>query len=525
MNPVAATRTRQRIFVSYRRADSEAVVGRLVADLQPAFPDNQVFQDWTSIAPGEDFVVALERELGNCAAALVVIGPRWLSARDASGRRRLDDPDDWVCREIAQCLNRDGVRVFPLLVDGAQMPETAELPEAIRGLARRQAYPIVNRHWEKDVAALLAMLSGLPELRPSRKQVNGTVPAKEVRMAAEGSPRTSQDREGPDADRSLNAGKAWLIVAGIVVAAGIGLLVASPDRDGASSRTKLAQMPEASAVTTTAAEQAQHETAERISLQKFVSQKPKVKYEPGDSFRDCVGCPEMIVVPAGSVLMGLLDGDRRLFKEDDPQLPVQIATQFAIGKYESTYSEWDACVAANACRFSPEDLWGRGRQPVTGISWRDIEEYLKWLSERSGQGYRLPSQVEWEYAARGNDNEFFPLDDKYSGYSGGTDAQNGAWMDGKTFRVGTSTPDANGFGLYDMVGNAAEWTADCWGENVPQFVARNSSDQKTVDCSFGVIRGGPWHVLPSQALMLNSFKGEVGARYKRVGFRVARKIE
>ncbi len=111
-----------RIFISYRREDTQQAVGRLSDDLVRHFAREQVFDDITSIVPGTDFVEALQQGLGTCAAMLVVIGPRWLTASDRQGRRRLDLPSDWVRQEIAESLRRPGVRVFPVLVDGAEMP-------------------------------------------------------------------------------------------------------------------------------------------------------------------------------------------------------------------------------------------------------------------------------------------------------------------------------------------------------------------------------------------------------------------
>jgi TIR domain len=139
------------IFINYRREDTQQAVGRLTEELGKHFDSKQIFADITSIVPGADFVEALKQGLDTVAAMLVVIGPRWLTASDRQGRRRLDLPGDWVRQEIAEGLRRSGVRVFPVLVDGAEMPNEEELPEALRALVRRQAFPLTVRHWHNDV--------------------------------------------------------------------------------------------------------------------------------------------------------------------------------------------------------------------------------------------------------------------------------------------------------------------------------------------------------------------------------------
>lgn len=142
------------VFISYRRADSQHATGRLRTRLVPRhFADAEVFMDVSDIDKGADFVERLEAQLARCKVALVVIGKSWLSGTDASGRRRIDDPDDFVGREIAICLRR-GIPVIPVLVDEAKMPSAAELLEAIQGLAARNATFLVHERFEQDADAL-----------------------------------------------------------------------------------------------------------------------------------------------------------------------------------------------------------------------------------------------------------------------------------------------------------------------------------------------------------------------------------
>lgn len=158
-----------RIFISYRREDSDMWVSRLVDELRKHFPHEQVFQDIASIDPGADFVEALEKGLSTAAVMLAVIGQRWLSATDKQGRRRLDMSGDFVRREIAESLRLPGVRVFPLLVNGAEMPDEEELPEPLKALHRRQAFELTVRHWPQDVAQLVQTLKRAPGFSDDRR--------------------------------------------------------------------------------------------------------------------------------------------------------------------------------------------------------------------------------------------------------------------------------------------------------------------------------------------------------------------
>jgi len=157
---------RSRIFISYRHEVDEYAVGRLAEELRQHFPRDQVFEDIASIDPGADFVDALQHGLDTCAAVLVVIGPNWVTATDRQGRRRLDLPDDWVRYEVAESLRNPGVRVFPLLLD-AEMPSADDLPESLRPLTRRQAFPLTGRHWANDTAKLIEFLKKVPGLATS----------------------------------------------------------------------------------------------------------------------------------------------------------------------------------------------------------------------------------------------------------------------------------------------------------------------------------------------------------------------
>ena len=142
------------IFISYRREDSAGYAGRLYDRLSGHFGAESVFMDIDTLEPGVDFVEVIERAMSQCDILLVLIGQRWLNAADSTGQRRLDNPEDFVRLEIQAGLDR-GIRVIPMLVEGAAMPSSRDLPEVLTKLARRNALELSDTRWHTDVDKLL----------------------------------------------------------------------------------------------------------------------------------------------------------------------------------------------------------------------------------------------------------------------------------------------------------------------------------------------------------------------------------
>jgi hypothetical protein len=153
-----------RIFISYRRQDARGDAGRLADDLGEEFGEERIFRDVEDIEAGADFVEAIEEAVASANVMLVVIGPSWLESKDSSGKRRLDDPRDFVRLEIVAAFKRK-VRVVPVLVGDARMPTEEELPEAIRALARRQAHELSDHRWDYDVGELVRIIRKEPVRR------------------------------------------------------------------------------------------------------------------------------------------------------------------------------------------------------------------------------------------------------------------------------------------------------------------------------------------------------------------------
>jgi len=225
---------------------------------------------------------------------------------------------------------------------------------------------------------------------------------------------------------------------------------------------------------------------------------------PTDSFRDCAECPEMVVVPAGSFIMGSpSDEDGRLDREG-PQREVTIGQPFAVGKFEVTFAEWDACVTAGGCTHRPDDRgWGRGRRPAINVSWDDITtEYLPWLSRITGKSYRLLTEAQWEYAARGLRSASAPSAAYWWGDKASREHANygrdlccAGHKEGRDQWENTASVGqfpANPLGLHDMHGNAWEWVEDCWHDSY--VGAPTDASAWTTSCAetTRVLRGGSW---------------------------------
>jgi formylglycine-generating enzyme required for sulfatase activity len=133
------------------------------------------------------------------------------------------------------------------------------------------------------------------------------------------------------------------------------------------------------------------------------------KLKSGDEFRECPVCPQMVVIPAGTYVMGSPESEINRDSDEGSQQQVTIPEPFAAGKFEVTFAEWEACLADGGCNgHRPPDLgWGRGKQPVIIVSWEDARAFVAWLSTKTGRPYRLLSEAEWEYAARGGSDSAF----------------------------------------------------------------------------------------------------------------------
>jgi formylglycine-generating enzyme required for sulfatase activity len=236
----------------------------------------------------------------------------------------------------------------------------------------------------------------------------------------------------------------------------------------------------------------------------------------------------MMVVPAGAFMMGSPEGEAERGIDEGLQRKVTLAKPFAVGKFEAKFAEWDACVAAGACKHNPRDQdWGRGERPVINVSWDDItKEYLPWLSRKTGQRYRMLTEAEWEYAARAGtttpfstgptittDQANFDGNQTYGGSRKGQYRR-------KSVEVGSFRPNA--FGLHDMHGNVWEWVEDCYKDSYAGAAVDGNAAPGASGCA-RVLRGGSWNGAPGGDLRSAKRRQEPPAtRTSLFGFRVGR---
>lgn len=239
--------------------------------------------------------------------------------------------------------------------------------------------------------------------------------------------------------------------------------------------------------------------------------------------------PEMMVIPAGSFVMGSPPDEPGRKPAEGPQHRVEIRHAFAMSRDLVTFNEWDACASDGGCRqyFPSDEHWGRGEHPVINVSWNDAQDYIAWLNAKTGKRYRLPTEAEWEYAARAGTTTPY-----YQGYSLTTDEAN---YDGVDYpRAGSSgiyrqvpTPVGsfapNGFGLTDMEGNVWEWTQDCWNPDY-RGAPTDGTARTNGDCNRRVVRAGAFNNTPAFARSAFRFWQVGQLRSALVGFRVARDL-
>ena len=224
---------------------------------------------------------------------------------------------------------------------------------------------------------------------------------------------------------------------------------------------------------------------------------------PLQVFRDCDDCPEMVRIEPGDYRMGA--EPRRIAEvmvalglRESEKKNVTIGYAFAASRREITFAQWEACVAGGGCGayLPPDEGWGRGDHPVIHVSWHDAQAYVAWLSQRTGHTYRLLSEAEWEYAARGGSQADY------------------AWGNQP------SQEQAN-YGLYDTSGNVYEWVEDCHADPLPREPA-DGAPYLAGACEMRMMRGGAWYSNPERVRSTYRAHNRPDRRDYVIGFRVAR---
>jgi formylglycine-generating enzyme required for sulfatase activity len=229
----------------------------------------------------------------------------------------------------------------------------------------------------------------------------------------------------------------------------------------------------------------------------------------------------MVQLAGGSFWMGSPDNEAGRSNNEGPRHLVQVPA-FAIGKFAVTFDEWDACVGAGGCSTKPSDSgWGRGRRPVINVSWNDAQEYVRWLRMKTGQKYRLPTEAEWEFAARAGTTTAYYWGNEIGVEHANCDTCGSQWDNKQTAPVGSF--DHNPSGLYDMLGNVWQWTQDCANDNYGG-APTDGSAWKSGDCGRRVLRGGSWNDDPRYVRAAIRDRVYATDTLNYVGFRLARTL-
>lgn len=565
-----------KIFISYRREDSQYQADRLHAVLKRVVhdPKRNIFIDIDSIPAGADFVGYLDSKVAQCDVMLALIGPGWLSAGEGRpGGRRLQDSRDFVRVEIASALGR-GISVAPVLLDGAQMPRADDLPDDLKPLAYRQAVELRRAAFEDDAKRLIKVLN--------------------LRRVSSKSPPW-QHASGVWRQRvvSLRIGAvvaiALLGMIGVSTWAFLGS-VGNPNglhkEDNLEDSSKIvASTPAAEAPTPTVMHYSAATTpsepvlpgtvlstseaaTEPLSMPEASLSKPRTPHLDARSapstmrapifagdpttlpnfavFRSCAYCPEMVDLPKGSYLMGSPQNEIGRWEDEGPQRKIEIANRFAIGRFEVTVREFRQFVNSTgympiaSCNAASADAdWDHPgfeqaeNSPVVCVSRQDILEFIKWLSDLTGRNYRLPTEAEWEYAARAGTSTVYNFGDDVRSackYENVPDLsvvnQRPAGQivdcdDGFEFTAPVGTFLPNMFGLYDTLGNVVEMVDDCFESREVATLPQTSKRRTAEPCTFGLARGGSWYGTNRYIRSAYRFRGDPKTRLYALGFRVA----
>ena len=221
---------------------------------------------------------------------------------------------------------------------------------------------------------------------------------------------------------------------------------------------------------------------------------------------------KLVKIPGGSFSMGSNEGG----SNEKPVQRVSVKS-FYMQEHEVTWNQYQPCIDAGICVNTSSEGWGKGNRPVIHLSWNDIQTYIKWLNRQTGQSFRLPSEAEWEYAARAGSTSKYSWGDSVGSNRANCDGCGSQWDDSKTAPVKSFSP--NRFGLYDMHGNVWEWVQDCWN-NTYSGAPGNGSAWSRGDCSKRVLRGGSWYNLPDSVRSAVRHRITASGRLSTLGFRL-----
>ena len=409
-------------------------------------------------------------------------------------------------------LHGEREKDMPLAVEAAKGEYDRRLLKAIDWCMR-----VDKRERPQGVADLKEALTGVSKVKEKPEPAPKLKPAPKPRPKPNSKPWNPAERAAVGAVLLLLVGiGTWqLLLFGLSAWQWLSSSPQLPDNSGTVSAPAAVPASAAPAGAETAANK-------RLALAK----------QPGKVFRDTLGSggegPEMVVLPTGRFRMGDLNGDG--YSNEKPVRTVTISRPIAMSKYEVTFRQYDRFAQAEG-RAMPDDRgWGRGNRPVIDVSQKDAQAYAQWLSAQTGKDYRLPSEAEWEYAARAGTTTKYSWGNRitHEDANYGKDQCCGGLASGRDRWVNTSPVGsfaANPFGLYDMHGNVYEWVEDCWHDNYEGAPTNGSAWMTGCDGDLrAAVRGGSWYYNPRNLRSAYRIRGWPSSRYIGIGFRLVQDI-
>ncbi len=457
--------------------------------------------DIDTIRPGEDFVQAIENAVGSCEILIAIIGRHWLT-KAGEEPNWLHNPNDFVRLEIAAALSRD-VRVIPVLVQKASMPNPQDLTEDLIQLARRNAVELTDLHWQRDVDQLIGVLEKVlsKQIVPVAVEASSTAGLGDSRLSLETAtppaalPRTVMDLAKKSRLTLVIGLVALMVIIGIALFIWRARRPAGQNPSTSSNQTQIAQQASSPA-------QNMLPPAATSTPSGTVANMPApVLSTPPQHLANRIGI-EFVWIKPGMFTMGSTNGE----PDEQPAHQVTIKEGFYLGKYEVTQAQWEAVMGKNPS-------WSKecgGNCPVDGVSWDDVQKFIDTLNSHDDQfKYRLPTEAEWEYACRaGTTGDYAgPLKEMawYSENSGNT-----------IHAVGLKHPNA--WGLADMHGNVWEWCEDWYHDDYDGAPTDGSAWLRGEDLKTRVLRGGSWTSDAAYEHSANRSKSRPSRGYNYDGF-------
>ena len=537
------------IFISYRRGDAEGQARALSIELANYVGEKSVFMDVDSIALGRDFRQSLHESLESCDVVLALIGLNWLDIKDAAGRRRLDDPDDFVRQEVAVALKRN-IPVTPVLLQGAPMPAQERLPDDMKDLAFRNGFELSHMRWHSDVREMAERL-GLGDVAATPPNARKASAVKPIALAQSigthsGAPSARPldgAAQGPAAQAPSWLTRRRALGAAAVAVAATGATIALP------SILRLAAKPPKPSLRTV--------TFDFATLDEKGARLP-TETNAASVFSEMLGPDvslDMVSIPAGAFTMGSPAYEPERRPNESPQRLVTLKP-FFIGASPVTQAQWAAVVTARPARLShgldpfPSSFKGRDL-PVETISWYEADEFCRRLAEMTGRDYRLPTEAEWEYACRAGSTGPFNVGPtittdlaNYCGEGGAVCGDSGGRSvasdvyDGVTYGLGAydqgptgkfrgtttarGTFPPNRFGLTDVHGNVWEYCLDMASPTYTDAPADGSAYLSGPPGADRILRGGSWSHNPAicRSAYRDSISPDNPGWQGRIGLRV-----